>query len=109
MDPKASRGCGRNPRRDKADRGCARGSLAASSFVGRSAELAALADLTAQERLVTPARADGCGKTRLTMEFARSVPPHGFVEPGVIGPRSDLAGAAGVLLDVLTPRRVRLS
>ncbi|SHN43402.1 ATP-binding protein [Cryptosporangium aurantiacum] len=42
------------------------------SFVGRSAELAALADAVEQGRLVTVVGPGGIGKTRLAVEFARA-------------------------------------
>jgi len=44
--------------------------VALSSFVGREAELAALAGLLAEERLVTLSGAGGCGKTRLALQAA---------------------------------------
>jgi predicted ATPase/DNA-binding CsgD family transcriptional regulator len=66
---------------------------AASSFVGRVGELAALEGLVGRERLVTLVGPGGCGKTRLAMEFAGRGRVRGFVELAALGPRSDLASA----------------
>src|SRR4249920_201723 len=68
----------------------------ASSFVGRGADLAALARLVGRERLVTVVGPGGCGKTRLTLEALRVAtgPVHGFVELAAAGPTTDLARAA---------------
>jgi predicted ATPase len=54
---------------------------ALTSFVGRQAELSDLAELAGRHRLVTLAGAGGAGKTRLAVEFARSVT--GDFEDGV--------------------------
>jgi len=64
--------------------------VALSSFVGREAELAALAGLLAEERLVTLSGAGGCGKTRLALQAA-SDGLERFADGGVVG----RAGAAG--------------
>lgn len=66
---------------------------AASSFVGRVDELAALESLVGRERLVTLVGPGGCGKTRLAMELAGRSGVRGFVELAALGPRSDLASA----------------
>src|SRR5262245_36801400 len=47
----------------------------ASSFVGRSRELAELKALLARTRLLTLAGTGGSGKTRLALELARAVEP----------------------------------
>lgn len=68
---------------------------AASSFVGRVGELAALEDLVGRARLVTLVGPGGCGKTRLAIEFAGRVrlPVRGFVELAALGPGADLWSA----------------
>jgi predicted ATPase/DNA-binding CsgD family transcriptional regulator len=69
----------------------------ASSFVGRSGELRAVARLVAQERLVSVVGPGGCGKTRLVSEAVRSgaFGVHGFVELAAV--RSGRALAPVVL------------
>jgi predicted ATPase/DNA-binding CsgD family transcriptional regulator len=73
----------------------ASGPAVASSFVGRTGELAALARLVGRERLVTVVGPGGCGKTRLTIEAFRAATGtvHGFVELAAAGPATDLARA----------------
>ncbi len=68
----------------------------ASSFVGRGADLAALARLVGRERVVTVVGPGGCGKTRLTLEALRAAtgPVHGFVELAAAGPATGLARVA---------------
>src|SRR5919204_1151053 len=46
-----------------------------TSFIGRERELAELARLLSDARLLTIAGAPGAGKTRLALELARSVAP----------------------------------
>jgi len=48
--------------------------LALTSFVGREREQATLTALLAETRLLTLTGAGGCGKTRLALQLARSVP-----------------------------------
>ena len=69
--------------------------VAASSFFGRTAELAALAAVVARQRLVTVVGPGGCGKTRLAAEFAAGwdAPVHGFVELAPLGPHADVSSA----------------
>jgi predicted ATPase/DNA-binding CsgD family transcriptional regulator len=69
--------------------------VAASSFVGRTVELAALAEVLGRQRLVTVVGPGGCGKTRLAAEFAAawSAPVDGFVELAPLGPHADVSSA----------------
>src|SRR5689334_16294467 len=67
----------------------------ASSFIGRTVELAALNDVVASQRLVTVVGPGGCGKTRLAAELAAGwgAVVHGFVELAALGRRADLRSA----------------
>ncbi len=70
-----------------------------TSFVGREQELAALAELAGQARLVTVTGAGGAGKTRLAVEFAAAA-------AGRFGDGVWLAGLAGITDPGLVPAQV---
>jgi predicted ATPase/DNA-binding SARP family transcriptional activator len=76
-----------------------------TSFIGRAAELAAIARLTLQERLVTLTGIGGVGKTRLAVEVAgraRSDYPDGivFVDLSTITDPGEVPRALAALLEV---------
>ena len=101
---------------------------AVSSFVGRVAERAQLAELLSLHRLVTVTGPGGCGKTRLTLEVAADaagerpegiwlVELSGVADPGLVADTVlaavDVGEAAGVdaidrLTDFLQSRRALL-
>jgi predicted ATPase/Tfp pilus assembly protein PilF len=71
--------------------------IASTSFVGRDADLDAVADLLRKERLVTIVGAPGAGKTRVACELAAKIAakPEGSLDGGEVR-RSDLAHATSV-------------
>lgn len=76
-----------------------------SSFVGRSAELAAIDDLIAPGRLLTLLGPGGCGKTRLAMRAVRSRPAFWCALDQVSG-TPDLAARVAEACGVLLPAGV---
>ena len=75
---------------------------AATPLVGRSAELAELAGVLAEERLLTLTGAGGVGKTRLALRLATDVTPvhDGGVRLVELAPLERDAGEAAVLIEV---------
>ena len=74
-----------------------------TSFIGRRAEMAELADLLARHRLVTLAGPGGAGKTRLSLAVAeRAIPayPQGVWNIDAAGARNGLAAAMAAALGV---------